>query len=303
MMGLMSSLGSYVFVIAHIIVSFAYYLMIRRNAKFQVFSECLFVLLIPVFGLGFMLAMKLFKRYQSGRDEQLDVYHQVKNDRVILGGNMQIGVDTIPLNDALFIEDTREKRALLTNAIKQNVLDNGEILRKALRDPDREVSHYAVSMLTHQIEKTEAQLFYLEKAVQEKPGDVELLIKYRETMKRYLTIDFLDKVSKRQSEERYVALLMMMIDAGIKDQSLYVEAIDFEIKFGRCEKAEKLCRAFAEAFPLAEEQFIAHMSLYWEMKDLAKLQDQMRALKACPIQLTIRSLEIIRFWEQGRKYV
>ncbi|MBR4847635.1 MAG: hypothetical protein IKV08_05475, partial [Phascolarctobacterium sp.] len=66
--------------------------------------------------------------------------------------------DIVPLNDVLYLEKVGDKRNLLTTAIRQAALSDSTILKRAIRDEEREVSHYAVSMATNQVSLLEKQM-------------------------------------------------------------------------------------------------------------------------------------------------
>lgn len=283
---------------AHVLFTLLYYLCIRHKTRFQVWSECMVAAFIPYFGVLFLVALKIAQRLRQGK-EQPDVYHQFQNDRKVLGGQMQTEVNIIPLNDALFIEELREKRALLTTAIKQNVLDNRKILRRALKDADREVSHYAVAMLTNQIETIEAEMFRLERQMEQEGESISLLRAYAAATRAYLDLHFLDRVSQRRKEAAYVELLERLLAAGAEDKAVYQELIERLLHCEDYARAEEICGQFAARNALDEAPYLCYIALYTEMRDTQKQQQKIAALKASPLQLTAKALEIIRFWDRG----
>ncbi|MBQ1742261.1 MAG: hypothetical protein II045_04110, partial [Oscillospiraceae bacterium] len=76
--------------------------------------------------------------------------------------------DVIPLRDAFLVEDTQRKRRYFTEAIKQSVLDNQDILQLAMHDRDREVAYYAVSMVTTRLETMAHQIYEREQEMKGK---------------------------------------------------------------------------------------------------------------------------------------
>lgn len=291
--------GFYLFL--HLVLTVVYYLCVRHNARFQVYSECLTAAFVPYFGILFLVALKIDRYLRRGVEEP-DVYHQFQNDRTVLGGQMQTEVNIIPLNDALFIEEIKEKRALLTTAIKQNILDNGEILRRALKDADREVSHYAVAMLTNQIETIEQELFRLERQMAEEGESRPLLRAYAKKLRAYLDLDFLDRISQHKRENAYVTLLERLLDMDAEAKEVYQALIERLMDMGQHARAEAICQRFALQFPRDEAPFLSYIALYTEMKDAVKQQQKIAELKASPLQLSAKALEVIRFWDRGSVY-
>lgn len=290
--------------LAHSAVSLLYFFIIlARQNKSQAVSEGLIVFCIPVFGLIFLLGVRVAELWRFRREDPSYMYSEFKNSRPVLGGIVRREANIIPIQDALFLKDVKMKRALLTDAIKQNVLSNNNLLFKAVRDEDREVSHYAVSAVTNIIEKLEALLFRLEKRLRETPGDVGDLKKYADAMDSYLRIGFLDAISQQKGEKNYAAILETLLSLDTTEKKYFIKKINCEIKLNHYEKAEEFCAAFLKHFPGDEEPYILYIKLYRQMEDYPRLQEKVRQLKASPIKLTINALETIRFWDGGGQYV
>jgi tetratricopeptide (TPR) repeat protein len=290
----------------HILVCFAYYIFVRTKTgnNTQSFSEGVIVLVMPVFGVIFLLGIRLAQLFaNSGEHMTVDVYEKSSIGRLILGEHEKYEDDVISLNDVLAMDDAKQKRILLTDAVKQNVLSNKEVLRKAIKDSDREVSHYAVSMVTTMVESIEKKLFDLNKKLQEKPDDKNLLTEYVKNMDEYLKVCYLDDVSRRNNEEAYNNALERLIEYAPDDPVLYETKINYELGFGNFEKAETYCRKFAQKYPLSETPFLSYMKLYKQMRDPNGFYAKMQELKKCPIQLTPRALGIIRFWNREISHV
>jgi hypothetical protein len=286
---------------AHLLLSFAYYVFVRRKTgnNTQSFSEGVIVLAMPLFGIIFLLGVRLAQSFaKQGEHLTVDVYRRTSDGRLILGEHEKYEDDVISLNDVLAMDDAKQKRVLLTDAVKQNVLSNKEVLRKAIKDSDREVSHYAVSMVTTMVEGIEKKLFDLNKKMQDEPGNKELLAEYVKNMDEYLKVCYLDDVSRRNSEEAYNDALERLIEHSPDEPGIYETKINYELSFGNFAKAELYCQKFAQKYPLLELPFLSYLKLYQQMHDLNKFQAKMQELKKCPIQLTPRALSIIRFWSR-----
>jgi len=283
----------------HIGIVIAFYLINGRwENKLQNLCESSMVLLLPFFGCLIILGAKMILRMTNGGAE----YEKpVKHQRTMLSGIMQPTADIVSLNDASLVEDAEEKRYLFTNAIKQNLIHNQAIVHQAIRDDDREVSHYAVSMVTTQIENLEMELFKIEKQLKQVNSveDRELLKSYIKTMREYLSIGFLDPISRRHREEVYCMALARLIELRVDEKDSYKEMIHQEICLGNYGKVKVDCKNFLQTFPRAEEPYLAYIQLFIKTRNHEGLQKKIEELKACPIKLTISALEIIRFWDKG----
>ncbi len=292
-----------ILILANGILSLLYFIWAAKKSKSQAISEVAMMLLIPFFGPGFILIIKLAEVFKLKQEDPSYMYQEFKNKHLILGDFMQHEANIIPINDALFIDDTNTKRTLLTDAIKQNVLQNNNILLKVVRDSDREVSHYAVSMVTNIIGNLEVILFQLEKKLLEDPKNIECLMKYADAMSEYLQIGFLDPISQKKSEEIYINILENIISLKVTDKRYFIEKINYEIKQENYKKAEFDCRNFMDIFPNDEDPYLMYIKLYGQLNEYQKMQEKLQELKACPIKFTRNALEIIRFWGGEEEYV
>lgn len=285
----------------HCIVTAAYFILNQpRVRKIQNACETGLVFFIPVFGLVILWLIRLLRRFFQPAPHLSS--KKLEHQRSIFADMMRYDEDVIPLSDANLLDNREQKRQLFTEAIKRGVLQNHEILKGAIRDEDREVSHYAVSMVTTKIEQLEMRLFELEEHLKQESAEkyMDNLRAYIRTLEEYLSLDFLDMATKRKRVREYCAALQELLDASPLEEHAYVERIRYEIWLGLYDEALKTCAAFQKAFPNAEEAYLRFIEVYAKLKDREKLQAKLDELKKSPLKLTIQALQVIRFWD-GRE--
>ncbi len=298
-MNIMSNTIMQFLFVAHVFLSLSYFFIISLKNKSQALSEFLIAVTIPGFGLAFLLAVKSARFLRLAGEDPSYMYRQFQNNRPMLGQFAWQETNIIPLEDLLALDDTKTKRAMLGDVIKKNILNNNELLFKAVRDPDSEVSHYAVSVVTNKIEKLESLLFHSEKKLAQAPTDIEALKEYADTMGDYLRMGFLDEISQKKNEKIYVNVLETLLSLDTAESKYFIEKISYEMVLKNYEKAETFCEMFLRHFPDNENPYIMYIKLYWQLKNYHKLQEKIKQLKASPIRLTINALELIRFWDGG----
>lgn len=283
----------------HILFSVLWFVWRLRKSKSQAICECILILCMPVFGVLYIAGSQLIAKCIADNKHAYQ-HKKLKNQNRILQDLGKYDTDIIPLNDALYIEGMNKKRSLLTDAIQHDVLVNQQILFKAIGDEDREVSHYAASTLTNKIEQLEGALFKLYKKIKEKPDELSLLQAYAETMEDYLSIGYLDQLSKKQSEQRYAAILERILMQMDTKEEFFAAKIRCELRLKNIVKAETFCDKFLRVFPRSEAPYIYYIKVYQQAKKYDKLQEKIAQLKTCPIKLSPEALRIIRFWDGGR---
>lgn len=149
------------FFVIHIILSVVSVFLLIGKFNSHKLAETLIIVLMPFLGLILVIAMRIanFRFKQLGMErkvkEHLEELLKQEEEQFTVSEDVLLGGDIVPLNDMLYLERVGDKHALLTAAVRQSVLEDMSILKKAIRDEDREVSHYASSMATSVISTME----------------------------------------------------------------------------------------------------------------------------------------------------
>lgn len=289
--------------IGYVALSLVYFLVRSRRNRAQALTELVIALLIPGFGLIFLLLIGSAKLLRLTGEDPSYMYRDFRMPHPSLGNFTKAEADIIPIQDVLTLDDTKTKRALLGDVIKKDVLINKNVLYKAVKDPDSEVSHYAVSIVTHKIQEMEAILFQLEKRLDSDSANAEVLKQYADVMDIYVKMGFLDEVSQRKYEQAYVYALEKLLVLDRSEKKYFIEKINYELKLGDLAQAERFCALFKDAFPGDEDPYVMYIKLYHRMNNYQKLQETIRQLKGSDIRFTNKALETIRFWDRSEQYV
>ena len=219
---------------------------------------------------------------------------------------MDYDENIVPLNDTFLMDDAKKKREFFTTAIKQNVVTNRSILRMAMGDSDRETAYYAVSLMTTKLEALDNRLFAAEDAVRhvdelpnwDTAGKADILNRYIEILKEYLSYgDFIDSVTYKQKRLDYQLALDRLTKLRPEDKDYYEEEIDLLLDMKDFATATRVCETFQARFPTEERAYLAFIKLYQAQGEPVKLREKIKELKACPVELSVEALRVIRFWD------
>lgn len=281
--------------IFHLVMVLAAYLFVRRQGdSIQAATEALVVFLMPVAGFVLVLGTRLLKGIKSFQCN-IDP-HKLMNRNDVFTNMISYDENVIPLHDTYLVDDVKAKRKVFLDAVKQNVLQNPRVLKMATYDQDREISYYAVSMISGHIEELENKISQIEGELLENTDDTELQQEYAALLKDYLTQEFVDKITKRNRTEQYVSLLDRLLQKSPNDMGYMQEKIDKEIALGNYVQAQETCERLQQAFPDHEEPYLAYINLYFYMRQSAKMQEKLAELKSIPRELSLKALNVIRYW-------
>ncbi len=283
----------------HAVLTLCYFLgNLRRKPRLHVVTETIIVFMLPFFGILLMLGyrfscycLNLGDGHQPEVEKEAEAFFQ----------GVQLDEDIIPLNDAFLVEDIQKKRSFFTNAIKQAVVDNERILQMAMHDRDREIAYYAVAMLTARMEKLENELFAKETVIAsgESRESIPLLEDYTQMLKNYLAQKkFIDHVTYQKKQGDYIGLLDYLKKMCPDNVEYYTEEIGQLLAVENYTEAELVCAELKERFPKHEESYMMYIKLYQSWRKPKKMQQKIRELKACPIELSQEALTAIRYWDK-----
>ena len=289
----------YALFLLHAVLTLVYFLgNIRCKPRLHVVTETLIVFAVPFFGILLMLGYRLICYLLDLADGHQP---EIEKEAEAFFRGTQLDEDIIPLNDAFLVDDVQKKRHYFTDAIKQAVVDNESILQMAMHDRDREIAYYAVAMLTARMEKLENELFAKESMIISGEGqeNVDLLAEYAQMLKSYLEQKkFIDHVTYRKKQGDYIGLLDYLKKMCPDKLEYYTEEIEQLLSIANYAEAEFVCAELKEHFPHKEESFMMYIKLYQSWRKPIKLQQKIRELKACPIELSQEALKAIRYWDK-----
>lgn len=282
----------------HLVVTLLYFLLVRRKENaWQAGAEAILVLCLPVIGFFSLLTWHMvsdLKGYRKVREENL-----VKINPPSARGRMTYQSDIMSLPDMQLMGDEHLKRRLFRTIITQEVVDNPEILREAVHDEDREISYYAVSLITARAENITSAIFELEKKLRQERDsekEAELLETYAGKLQEFIRGGYGDE---NQREERKKDLLKVLEELADKlpEKPVYrEESIRLAISLQDFDHAEALLTLAGEKDRSSETFLRLSLELAIARRDREGTLSAIRRLKAFPGRLSPESLTAIRYW-------
>ena len=286
-----------IFFIIHAIVTLLWFLVASRfRTRQQAVVESILVLLLPVFGPLMMLAWRLVCRVLH-----YDVHHPEpfeEDDDDFSLSTMDYQADIVPLSDTYLLGDAHMKRRLFTNAIKQEVVENPEILREAVHDEDREITYYAVSMMTARMGKVADDIDTVEQALAEGKEEERTanLTRYADLLEDYLKNGYGDADGRAKKEQQLIDTLAELVRREPDDDAVRKQQVRTLIRAKAFDEARAACAAYAAARPETEGPVYLRLMLAAAERDDAGVRTAVKELRALPVRLSPEALTAIRYW-------
>ncbi|MEF2966823.1 hypothetical protein V3851_13355 [Paenibacillus sp. M1] len=208
-------------------------------------------------------------------------------------------LSVLPVEEALLVNEHRDRRAVMINVLKQDAMQYMDILKKAVSNEDSETSHYAVSAVMEIKRKLTLSMQEIAVQYEDNRQDAAVLRSYGEVLKQYMKSGFLDERTLRNYKYTYLKLLDELIALAPDSEFAYPEKMETELEMGLLRDAEDTAKVYLERYPRSEEAYLGLLKVYYSMRSYDQVQTTLDALKRSPLILSNRALTVVRYWSGG----
>lgn len=258
------------------------------------------MLLCPVVGPLFFFVVHLFYltifRFQVELD---DVIFSKERVRIQVKADEERERNLIPLEEAIAVNDKKSLRAAMLNVLKGEIRNSLSAISLALETNDSESSHYAASILSHELNefRMEVQKLYL--GIREEDDDQT---EYEDMMIRYTDDILRQQVFSDLEQNRFVRMMVEAAESfytknpsGMTDQqyeSVCLRLLDLH----DYENCEKWCARLAKQYPNRLSAFTCRLKLYFIVRNKEEFFRTLDALKKSDVVIDNETLELIRIF-------
>lgn len=292
------------FLLIHFVLVCVYLGLFRNRHRQHFISELLIVLFLPITGFIFLIYSKWLRQHMKSfgiaRDKQQHLDSLLERDKNIETISTQVkqSDNIVPLDDVLYLDNVTDKHKLLTTAIRQSALVDSSILKRAIRDKDRDVAHYAVSMATNSVSVMEKQVSHMETQWEKQKDNLNYLKGYAELLHSYIALGIVEEYTLEKLNVRYEEVLERIL--SLEDDEYFLEKlIDVLTARRRYEKAENILIAFNARHPEQEQGHLLLLKVYVMQKRHDEIAMLLEKLKQSKIYFSAEGMKLIRFWSSG----
>lgn len=258
------------------------------------------MVLCPIVGPLFFFVVHLFYltifRFQVDLE---DVIFSKERVRTQVKADEEREMNVVPLEEAVAVNDQKSLRTAMLNVLKGEIQNSLSSIALALETNDSESSHYAASILSHELSefRVEVQKLYL--GVRDEEDDQT---EYEDMMISYTDNVLKQKVFTKLEQNRFVHLMAEVAESfyaknpsGMTEQqyeSVCLRLLDIE-DFENC---EKWCIRLAQQYPDRLSAFTCRLKLYFIVKNREGFFQTMEALKKSDVVIDNETLELIRIF-------
>lgn len=258
------------------------------------------MILCPVVGPLFFFVVHLFYltifRFQVELD---DVIFSKERVRTQLKADEERERNVVPLEEAIAVNDQKSLRVAMLNVLKGEIQNSLAAISLALETKDSESSHYAASILSHELSefRMEVQKLYL--GIREEKEDQT---EYEDMMISYTDNVLRQNVFTELEQKRFVHMMAEAAESfyiknpsGMSEQQY--ESICLRLLgINEFENSEKWCIRLANQYPDRLSAFTCKLKLYFIVRNREAFFQTLDALKKSDVVIDNETLELVRIF-------
>jgi hypothetical protein len=207
----------------------------------------------------------------------------------------------VPLEEALLINENKTKRRMILSALYDDPMKYLDVLFVASHNEDVETAHYATTTISHSQRSFQVEIQNASLAVENNPGNVNLLDHYIALIEKYIDSGLLEEYLLHNQRIVYSKALDKKLEIHPNDKSTLIKKLRNHIELKEYGTAFRVSDQLRNSWPVDEEVWNEILRVCIEGKDKEKLKETLEAIRVTPVQWTKHGKEKINLWIAGAK--
>lgn len=289
----------YLLLILHLFCCVVLYLLIKTK-RIQVKREVVPILFFfPLWGELCVLFLHFMVKTNT-QGKGIFEKRRMKIDREIYE-SIQIDPereeDVISLEEALLINDSSIRRALIMNISNQHSNESLTLLNQARLNDDVEVVHYAATAISELSREYDLRLQKLESEYHLHPEDKDVLNRYTLFLDEYINQNMMQGQFMLMQRIQFEELLKKEMEQHDR-LDLYEKRIHNEFEINFYNEAAELLEQMKEKWPRLEQTWLLQIEYFARQMRGDKIQKTIEEIKEQNIYLTLSGRKMIEFWDK-----
>lgn len=280
-----------------------WYLIFKKDTdnRKQYIMHTVIMLLCPVVGiLYFFLAFLKYHFVKMGERDLTDVEFSKKRHVPRVKADEERERNIVAVEEAILVSDQEKKRANMLNVLLGETEESYSAIALALDSDDSEVAHYAASFLQSKMDTFRENVRKTQQKIAESDIEEEECQEQVLELIRYMNHMLKQKVFTRVEQVDFVAQMEQLCETLFQNardrmtQECYESIMGRNMELQDYEKAELWGDRFREQYPDLLASYTLRLKLYFETKEKDKFFEVLDQLRASPVVVDNKTLELIR---------
>lgn len=294
----------WVIVVIHCLICILVYVLIKVRIFQSPGMIMPLIVLVPVWGLVSFIFLelacngKLEQKRENGL-EKLKVEDKIYKS--ILKEDDSLQNIIVPLQEALIMNDTVARRALMTDIMYSDISQYVELLKEARMNEDTEVVHYAVTSMVELQNKYDKRFQEIEKRYEKNGDDRFVINEYAELLQDYMESGLLEGNMLTAQKRKFEEILKKKLKTYPNEASSIRKLAQTQLFLGKYAQAEECIQKLLELEPGREDGYLLQLEYLIVCKKREEIAKVLQDIKKYEVHLSAAGYDKVRFWLEEDK--
>jgi hypothetical protein len=288
----------WILLILNTVISIIFILFVKDKQQ-RIFG--LFFMILPLFGFILYLGPKFLYRLTKKHNlyDVSNVKLKISDESFSQKPNVPEEMNIVSFDEVMRVGQKEEKRALLLNVLKDDLVDNASFIRSAMGDTDSETTHYAASATMQIYTKLRSAIQALETKLQLNPDDASIMLELLSAISDYILSGVLTKRDNDFYCNKYIRTfnLLKQFEPDLLTCDAYLKQADFQFISMDVHKSILTAIEARDHFDV-EDAHLKLLELYYKTGNQSKYNEAFDTFKKSKLTVSNKGLELIRFWSK-----
>lgn len=286
----------WIILILNTFISLLFFFLVKDKRQ-RIFTA--FFIILPIFGFAFYFIPKFI--FQLTKKHNLydvtNIKLKINEETFSQKPNIPEEMNIVSFNEVMQVGQKEEKRSLLLNVLKGNLIDNALFIRTAMNDSDSETTHYAASATMQIYSKLRATIQALETQLQNDPENVSIMQKLLKAISNYILSGVLTNRENNFYCNKYIRAFNKLkeVEPNLLTCDDFLKQSDFQFRSLDVHQSILTAIEARDRFD-QEEAHLKLLELYYNTGNQRQFNEAFDVFKKSDLTVSNNGLELIRFW-------
>lgn len=291
------------FIIIHLVMC-VFFSMFILSGVLKVHENIYWVVIfVPVVGFCILLIQRGVELLRMSASKKLEL-DKMKVDNVRFM-HIEMTEDdeediTVPLEEAMLINDAGTRRKLLMDVLQRNPSEHVELLMAASNSSDTELTHYATTTMMEVQSEYEAKIKKLTDELEFTDNRERVLGRLRYAITEFVKSGLLTGNILKLYQNRLESILDELIDLHPGQKVYVMELANVCLDLNKLDKAKDLIKELVDKWPDDEDVYRLRVDYFYACGRGDKIQDVLKEIKEKKLYLSAEGRHWMEFWQVER---
>lgn len=275
------------------------YLFVNRKRRQRILA--LFFLLLPVLGfVMYFIPLHWFRVTQKHNlYDESNVRLNIKQEDFARRPDLVEEINEVAFSEAATVASSQEKRALLMGILRNDLMQNRNLIQSALDDDDTETAHYAASASIEINRRLKSTVQARETAYRQNQQDLNVLRSLIESVDQLLELALLSAREQYFYQNKAIGLYtdLAKLDARQLAETDYLHWSQALMATQSPHEALNIARQGNERLA-SEATWLNLLQLLHRLRDREAFEQAMQEFLSQKLVVSEKGLNLIRFWQE-----